>query len=266
MNEEDIEKIASLDLYEILDIDKNSSPRKIKKSFRKLVLRFHPDKKNGDKDAFELINLAYSILKNNKLKSLYEKKRNAYLNSNTFLDIKKNNLNTDKFFPNNEKDAKIKFNQLEEKLNIKHQFNSDDISKISMSEINTRLDNLKLTRSEIDEIIKNKFQKKSLTKNDFNELFISNIKKEDTNNEIVAFNLNSTGLMNYTSIDNIDKLYSENVNHSNKYTSLDQAFKCEIPQNTSNNYYNHNLINEKDKINYKNTMDRHLNDIRKNGW
>ena len=48
MNASDMEKISSLDLYEILDVPKNSNVSKIKKSYKRLVLTFHPDKSGSD--------------------------------------------------------------------------------------------------------------------------------------------------------------------------------------------------------------------------
>jgi DnaJ-class molecular chaperone len=48
--------------YDILGIDKNASEDDIKKAFRKLALKTHPDKNNGDDNEFKKINNAYEIL------------------------------------------------------------------------------------------------------------------------------------------------------------------------------------------------------------
>ena len=94
MNEDDIKKISYLDLYEILDISKdNFDIKKLKKNYKKLILRIHPDKTNKDSEAFELVNLAYSILKNDNLKTIYNYNRKLYLQNSTFIDLKKNNNN-----------------------------------------------------------------------------------------------------------------------------------------------------------------------------
>lgn len=55
--------------YEILGIDKNASKEDIKKQFKKLALKYHPDKNSGDKtseEKFKEINEANSILTGDK--------------------------------------------------------------------------------------------------------------------------------------------------------------------------------------------------------
>ena len=64
------------DPYEILEISPNEEISQIKKSYKKLSLKYHPDKNRDDKSAkekFMLINKAYKILTNEKAKKNYEK-------------------------------------------------------------------------------------------------------------------------------------------------------------------------------------------------
>lgn len=67
-----ITKRMSKDYYKILGVNKNSSQEEIKKAFRKLAHKYHPDKKTGDEKKFKEINEAYSVLSNQKKKAEYD--------------------------------------------------------------------------------------------------------------------------------------------------------------------------------------------------
>ena len=57
--------------YEVLGVDKNSSPEEIKKAYRKLSKEHHPDK-GGDENKFKDIAAAYDILGNPDKKQQYD--------------------------------------------------------------------------------------------------------------------------------------------------------------------------------------------------
>ena len=62
------------DYYKILNIDKNSSKPEIKKAYRKLALKYHPDK-NKDKGAeekFKEISEAYAVLYDDEKRKMYD--------------------------------------------------------------------------------------------------------------------------------------------------------------------------------------------------
>src|SRR3989338_1015325 len=54
------------DYYQVLGVDKKSSKEDIKKAFRTLAHRYHPDKKGGDEAKFKEASEAYSVLSDDK--------------------------------------------------------------------------------------------------------------------------------------------------------------------------------------------------------
>ncbi len=60
------------DYYEILGIQKSASKDEVKKAFRKLAAKYHPDKKTGDEAKFKEISEAYATLSDDKKRSEYD--------------------------------------------------------------------------------------------------------------------------------------------------------------------------------------------------
>ena len=58
--------------YEILGVTKNASKEEIKKSYRRLAHKHHPDKNGGTDDEFKEINEAYQILSDDKKRGEYD--------------------------------------------------------------------------------------------------------------------------------------------------------------------------------------------------
>ena len=58
--------------YEVLGVSKNASQDEIKKAFRTLAHKYHPDKKHGDEKKFKEINEAYQILSNPEKRAQYD--------------------------------------------------------------------------------------------------------------------------------------------------------------------------------------------------
>ena len=60
------------DYYQILGIEKNATKDDVKRAFRRLAHKYHPDKKSGDEQKFKEVNEAYQILSDDKKRSEYD--------------------------------------------------------------------------------------------------------------------------------------------------------------------------------------------------
>ena len=67
-----------MDYYKILEVSENADILKIKKQYRKLAMKYHPDRNAGDEKAakkFREITEAYEVLSNGKKRKEYDYKR-----------------------------------------------------------------------------------------------------------------------------------------------------------------------------------------------
>ena len=68
--------MESFDYYEILEIEKTGDKELIKKAYRKMALKYHPDRNPGDKAAeekFKQINEAYEVLSDDSKREIYDR-------------------------------------------------------------------------------------------------------------------------------------------------------------------------------------------------
>ena len=67
--------MAKNDFYQVLGVEKSATEDDIKKTYRKLAVKYHPDKNPGDKTAeekFREATEAYEILKDPQKRSRYD--------------------------------------------------------------------------------------------------------------------------------------------------------------------------------------------------
>lgn len=65
-----------MDLYKVLDLEKSADSAAIKKAYRKMAMKYHPDRTGGDLEAekkFKEVNQAYEILSDEAKRSQYDR-------------------------------------------------------------------------------------------------------------------------------------------------------------------------------------------------
>jgi len=67
--------LCAADYYKLLGISRNASPKEIKKAYRQMSLKFHPDKnkEEGASEKFAEISRAYEVLSDDELKEIYDR-------------------------------------------------------------------------------------------------------------------------------------------------------------------------------------------------
>lgn len=69
------------DYYKILGVDRNAPEQEIKRAYRKLAMKYHPDRNQGDKqaeDTFKEINEAYEVLSDKEKRARYNQLGESY--------------------------------------------------------------------------------------------------------------------------------------------------------------------------------------------
>ena len=62
--------------YEVLEVSKDCNGTELKKSYRKLAMKYHPDRNPGDDEAeeqFKIVNEAYQVLSDEEKRSIYDR-------------------------------------------------------------------------------------------------------------------------------------------------------------------------------------------------
>ena len=167
-------------LYQILNIPENANYDSIKKSYKKLILKYHPDKNKEDQnkhdDELYMINMAYKVLKNETNRNKYDNfLKNKRQNDNfSHINARRDYQNLNNSQPVTE-EAKIEarhdfYNQFN-LLNKKHGYTEDNVVLDSRS-ANQRMNQLKNSRSNLNVEYAPIFEKgSSFNSNTFNQKF-----------------------------------------------------------------------------------------------
>ena len=79
--------MTEVDYYEILEISRTATQEEIKKAYRKMALKYHPDRNPDDKEAeekFKLVNEAYQVLSDENKRAVYDRYGKAGLEGQGF--------------------------------------------------------------------------------------------------------------------------------------------------------------------------------------
>jgi curved DNA-binding protein len=80
------------DYYKLLGVQKTSTDAEIKKAYRKMAIKYHPDKNQGDKAAeekFKEISQAYEVLSDKEKKMQYDQHGDSMFGGQNFHDFAK---------------------------------------------------------------------------------------------------------------------------------------------------------------------------------
>ncbi len=106
------------DCYEALELDESANEDDLKNAYRKLAKKYHPDYKDGDKEKFEQVKLAYDTLKDPKTRESYttfSKKYKKSPESDNHKDTEEEQLSFEdvvKIYKEKEKQIKIYVNYM----------------------------------------------------------------------------------------------------------------------------------------------------------
>lgn len=145
--------MSSINLYDILDVKETSTTKEVKKAYRELVKKHHPDR-GGDPEHFELITHAFNILKNEEERAKYDKEMElSNKASKDFMDLKfgaKDYFDKMEKEPQLDEDAQKKiFEEEMSKMDSKHGFNREELDfTINSRKANRMVDDLMLSREQ----------------------------------------------------------------------------------------------------------------------
>lgn len=216
-------------LYDLLGVTKDSSTKKIKKAFRSLIVKFHPDKNDViDDEIYNHLTISNQVLTNDQLRQKYDdwlKSFEVNQSHETLKEKSQSYLNDQPKQTNN-----YSFEQLEDQLNKKHGFTDDHNLPMDESIYNKKFSDIKneMKNLGLETISKEEFR----GSNDFNSKFANrkidgNLKnqiiKVDKKSEIMELNNSEIG-DKFLSINNYEMLYSNDGVDTQDYASLEQGF------------------------------------------
>lgn len=128
-----MDKVASIDLYEILNVSSNADDKEIRKKYHQLAKTLHPDK-GGSKKLFELLQLAYTVLSNPITRKEYNEKHDQFIHNHDLLKNQYYDFVKGQQLP---KISRNEFETLNSKLNEEAEKKAKERDKIINNKENT---------------------------------------------------------------------------------------------------------------------------------
>lgn len=221
-------------LYDLLGVKKNASERKIKKAYRSLIIKFHPDKKESNSiiDSDEIYNhltLANQVLTNEQLRKKYDDWLSSFEVEQSHDDLK-SNFKKEKADVSNilNNPKSLSFGELTDEMNTKHGFSS--FEELDSEKMNEKMKEIKndMFNGTDNKICQEDFK----STDEFNRSFSSRkddgtlerqLMKIDEKMDVMEINQSDVG-DNFLSISNYNLLYSNKGANSEKYASVEQGF------------------------------------------
>ncbi len=148
---------TTVNLYDVLNLENDCTRKDVKSAYRELAKVFHPDRKGGDTEMFELVTHAYNVLSNPKTRKEYDNiyKLSKESTSDHFslkqryddhLDIEKSSV-----VKKSKKEMEHEFKKIYEDMDRKHNYNRDIEDKpIDGKNFNQMARDLELAREQED--------------------------------------------------------------------------------------------------------------------
>jgi curved DNA-binding protein CbpA len=267
--EDNIKRIEKngFDYYKILGVDKDTNINDIKKKYRKLLAKYHPDKykdfpekeRKTKEKQFQLVQMAGKVLTDESAKKVYDleqktiKSKDFVGQKNSFEEFIK--LQESGMTEENKKRAQIDFKSESEKINKIRGFDPNKMDdKLDKSDLDKHINDLKARRDmdEIELIKKNIFEGRQFNPLEFNKLFEKDkkkqekkLKKKQDSGEVVKFGedftaFNDNGIENFISVDaDYGELFgSDNFKENNMFGKLKEEFSVSDISSDDEDYNN----------------------------
>jgi curved DNA-binding protein CbpA len=268
-------KVDGFDYYKILGITKDAEMSDIKKRYRHLLAKYHPDKlkllpetkRKIKQEQYPLIRMAGEVLTNPEKKKFYDLEQKTAKSSDIsnqkssfeeFIKLQESGITED-----SKKRSELEFRKENDKFNKIRGYNPDPEVKLNKQELSKQMQEL-LAQRDVESIElaqKNMFEGRTFNPNEFNNIFEKNKRKEDKKlkkrreaGDMVVYDeqftaFNDTGLGNFISVDqDYGDIYNEkqDFKDQSKFTKLNKFNDDELSVSSDSDFeYSNEYTNYK---------------------